>query len=69
VAESNPQITYTQCPSATAVAEAPALAAVYGFVIRSSQARWNAAGMTSTNGGDAKERSKNDSSARQNYTK
>jgi len=54
-----PNITYASRPGATTQTEISALANVYRFVLDS--ANRNAAGMTSTNGGDAKEeRSRND---------
>jgi hypothetical protein len=61
------QISYTPRPDATEKAQLNALASVYRFIL-DSRAKKNAAGVTSTNGGDAKERSKDDSSATQNYT-
>jgi len=50
---------YAQHADATPKAELGALASVYRFVLDSAQK--NAAGRTSTNGGDEKERSRNDS--------
>jgi hypothetical protein len=47
-----PSISYAQRPDATPETEISALAAVYKFVLDS--ANKNAAGMTSTNGDDAK---------------
>ncbi len=47
-----PHIAYTPRPDASPEAEAAALANVYRFVLDS--ANKNAAGVTSTNGGDAK---------------
>ena len=61
-------VAYVPRPDATPEAEASVLAAIYSFVIKSSRAKENAASMTSTNGGDANERSMDDSSAKQNYT-
>jgi hypothetical protein len=58
----SPRITYTPRNDTSAKVEAAALANVYRFVLDS--ANKNAAGVTSTNGGDAKERSEDDSSAR-----
>jgi hypothetical protein len=63
---SSPQIIYTPRSDATPEAELSTLANVYRFLLDS--AHKNAAGVTSTNGDDAKERSKDDSSATQNYT-
>jgi hypothetical protein len=65
---SAPRITYVPRPDATQEAELNALASVYRFILDSS-AKKNAAGVTSTNGDDANERSKNDSSATRNYTR
>jgi hypothetical protein len=67
VAMTSSRITYTPRPDATPEAELSALASVYRFII-DSHANTNAAGVTSTNGDDAKERSLDDSSAKQNYT-
>ena len=64
---SSPRIIYTPRPDATPEAELSTLANVYRFVLDS--ANKNAAGVVSTNGGDAKERSKDDSSATRNYTR
>ena len=55
-------IRYAQRPDATPKAELSALASIYRFVLDS--AHKNAAGRTSTNGGDEKERSRNDSLAK-----
>jgi hypothetical protein len=63
---SSPRVIYTPRPDATPEAELSTLANVYRFVLDS--ANKNAAGVVSTNGGDAKERSKDDSSATRNYT-
>jgi hypothetical protein len=63
----SPRITYTPRPDAMPERELSTLANVYRFVLDS--ANKNAAGVTSTNGGDAKERSEDDSSATQNYTR
>ena len=49
---SSPGITYTPCPDATPEAELSALSAAYKFILDS--AKKNAAGVTSTNGDDAK---------------
>jgi hypothetical protein len=57
----SPRIAYTPRSDATAEGELNALASIYSFVLHS--AHKNAAGRTSTNGGDEKERSKNDSLA------
>jgi hypothetical protein len=62
---SAPRITYVPRPDATQEAELNALASVYRFILDSS-AKENAAGVTSTNGDDAKG-SKN-VRARQKYT-
>jgi hypothetical protein len=51
----SPRITYTPRPDAMPEGELSTLANVYRFVLDS--ANKNAAGVTSTNGGDAKERS------------
>jgi hypothetical protein len=48
-------------------AEAPILANIYRLVLRCANKK--AAGVSSTNGDDAKERSKDDSSATRNYTR
>jgi hypothetical protein len=64
---SSPQITYTPRSDTTPEAEVSALAAVYRLVI--DRAMQNAAGVSSTNGDDAKKRSKDDSSATQKYTR
>ena len=64
---SSPQITYTPRSDTTPEAEVSALAAVYRLVI--DRAMQNAASVSSTNGDDAKERSKDDSSATQKYTR
>ena len=58
----NPRVTYTLRPDATPKGELNALASIYRFVLDS--AHKNAAGRTSTNGGDEKERSRNDSLAK-----
>jgi hypothetical protein len=50
---SAPRITYVPRPDATQEAELNALASVYRFILDSS-AKKNAAGVTSTNGDDAK---------------
>jgi hypothetical protein len=50
---SAPRITYVPRPDATQEAELNALASVYRFILDSS-AKENAAGVTSTNGDDAK---------------
>jgi hypothetical protein len=54
---------YIPRASVTAEQELDALASVYRFIL-DCQAKKNAAGTASTNGGDAKERSKDDSSAK-----
>ena len=59
---SNPRITYAPRADATQEAELDALTSVYRFIL-DCRAKKNAAGMTSTNGGDAKERFLDDSSA------
>lgn len=56
------RISYTACSDATLEVERHALAAVYRLVV--DRAKKSAAGVTSTNGDDAKERSKDDASAR-----
>jgi hypothetical protein len=56
-------IAYAARPDTTQEAEISALAAVYRLCL-SSHTRKNAAGETSTNGGDEKERSRNDSLAK-----
>jgi hypothetical protein len=66
VAESNPQITYTQYPSAAAEAEASVLASVYRFVTRSSQAKRKAGG--SDAGEDDARRIKNACTAEEKHT-
>ena len=60
----SPRIAYTPRPDATPEGELNALASIYRFVLYS--AHENAAGRTSTNGGDEKERSRNDSLAKTN---
>jgi hypothetical protein len=60
---SNPRIVYTTRPEIVPEMELSALANVYKFVL-DCRANRNAAGVTSTNGDDAKERSRSDSSAR-----
>jgi len=60
-------VSYAARADATPKAELNALASVYRLIL-DSRAKKNAAGVTSTNGGDAKERSKDDSSATQKYT-
>ena len=62
-----PRIAYRARDDATPEAEVSALAAVYRLVI--DRAMQNAASVRSTNGDDAKERSKDDSSATQKYTR
>lgn len=60
----NPTVSYVPRPGTTPQAEISALAGIYKLVI-DCRANRNAAGVTSTNGGDAKEgRSLNDSSAK-----
>jgi len=59
---SEPRITYTPRPDATPEGELNALASIYFFVLDS--AHKNAAGRTTTNGGDEKERSRYDSLAK-----
>jgi hypothetical protein len=59
----SPRLVYTSRTDATAQNELAALHNVYRFVLE-RHAKKNAAGVTSTNGDDAKERSKDDSSAR-----
>jgi hypothetical protein len=53
-----PHIRYTPWPGVTQGAERAALSNVYSFVL--SRANKNAAGVSSTNGGDAMKGSKND---------
>ena len=50
---SAPRVTYLPRPNSTQEAELNALASVYRFILDSS-AKKNAAGVTSTNGDDAK---------------
>jgi hypothetical protein len=60
---SEPQIAYSARPDATPETELSTLANVYRYTLKCADR--NAAGVTITNGGDAKaERSENDSSAR-----
>ena len=59
---SNSRIAYAPRPDATPEGEQNALASIYRFVLDS--AHKDAAGRTSTNGGDEKERSRNDSLAK-----
>jgi hypothetical protein len=59
----NPRIAYAPRPDATPEGELNALANVYRYVLNK-----NAAGMTSTNGGDAMKGSRNDR-ATQQYTR
>ena len=63
----NLTVSYAPRPDATQEAELKVLASVYRFIL-DSRAKKNAAGVTSTNGDDAKGRSKDDSSATRNYT-
>jgi hypothetical protein len=58
----NPRVIYTARPDATPKDELNALASIYKFVLDS--AHKNAAGRTTTNGGDEKERSRYDSLAK-----
>jgi hypothetical protein len=58
----NSRVTYTPRPDATPEGELNALANIYKFVLDS--AHKNAAGRTTTNGGDEKERSRYDSLAK-----
>lgn len=62
----SPSVSYVQCDDATVESEAAALGAVFRFVLE-SHAKKNAAGMTSTNGDDAKG-SRNDRAIRK-YTR
>jgi hypothetical protein len=64
---SNPAIAYAPRHDATPETEISTLANVYKFVL--DCANKNAAGMTSTNGDDEKERSRNDSLAITDYTR
>jgi hypothetical protein len=57
-----PRISYGLHDDAAPEAENVALRNVYRYIV--DRAKRNAAGMTSTNGGDAKERSKDDSSGK-----
>jgi hypothetical protein len=61
------RISYAARPDSTPEEERGALQNVYRLVLNS--ANKNAVGVTSTNGDDAKERSKDDSSATRNYTR
>jgi hypothetical protein len=61
------RISYAARPDSTPEEERGALQNVYRLVLNSVNK--NAAGVTSTNGDDANERSKNDSSATRNYTR
>ncbi|MCA1717037.1 MAG: hypothetical protein LC781_09405 [Actinobacteria bacterium] len=54
------RISYTPQSSTTPETEAATLAAVYKFVLDAIHEREKAAGMTSTNGDDTKERSVHD---------
>jgi hypothetical protein len=63
---SRPTISYTARQDATRGTEMAVLASIYRLVLDS--ANRNAAGAVSTNGGDATERPKDDSSATRNYT-
>jgi hypothetical protein len=63
---SRPSISYTARQDSTRGTEIAVLASIYKIALDS--ANRNAAGVVSTNGGDAKERSKDDSSATRNYT-
>ena len=58
----SPRIDYAPRPDATPEGELNALANIYKFVLDS--AHKNAAGRTTTNGGDEKERSRYDSLAK-----
>jgi hypothetical protein len=57
-----PRVAYRSRTDATREGEANALGAIYRFVL-DCHAKRNAAGVTSTNGDDAKERYQSDSSA------
>jgi hypothetical protein len=61
-----PSISYAARRDTTPEAELSALCNVYKLII--DHANRNAAGMTSTNGGDEKERSRNDSLASNHST-
>ena len=61
---SSPHITYVGRPDNTFEGELSALAAIYKFCLERSHEQKNAAGVTSTNGDDAKERFEDDSSAK-----
>jgi hypothetical protein len=61
-----PSISYATRPDSTPEAEIATLVNIYSFVLNS--ANKNAAGVTSTNGGDEKERPKNDSLASNDST-
>ena len=63
---SRPSISYAARQDTTRENEIAVLASIYKRVIDSANRK--AAGVVSTNGGDAKERSKDDSSATRNYT-
>jgi len=61
------RIIYARHSDSTREAEASALANIYSLVLDS--AHKNAAGVTSTNGDDARERFKDDYGAKQNSTR
>ena len=63
----SPTVSYAPRTDATQEAELNVLASVYRFIL-DSRAKKNAAGVTSTNGDDAEERSRNANSATQKYT-
>jgi hypothetical protein len=66
VEQSSPRTVYSSRPDATPDVETSVLASIYKLVLTS--ANKHAAGVTSTNGGDEKERSKNDSLASNHST-
>ncbi len=63
----DPVVAYVPRPDVTPEAEISALASVYKFVL-DCHAKKNAAGVTSTNGDDAKGSPKHEVRATQNYT-
>jgi hypothetical protein len=66
VEQSSPRTVYSSRPDATPEVESLVLASIYKFVLNC--ANKNAAGVTSTNGGDEKERSSNVSLASNHST-
>jgi len=64
----SPRIGYVPHSGTTPEGETSALAAVYRLILDCHARKENAAGVTSTNGDDAKERFKNDNRAKKQHT-